>query len=239
MPNRLLQFSLLAAFLALASCASRETGQVIYSPGDKAAEADPDRNRVEVYNDPFLRQRVLADMLYEARMAFEDNRLMAPAGNNAYDQFRTVLDFDPDNEVARQGILDIVGRYVDLADAAIAIGQFDNAQGLLDRAARIGENRELVAAARNRLAQARDVKMDVYALDARALASRDLDIMVKLGEIGQLIRDQEATFLINARSDEEGRWIYQVMRQAVGGFRLRGNIAITSEPSIQVTFPGT
>ncbi len=37
--------------------------------------------------------------------------------------------------------------------------------------------------------------------------------MVKLGEIGQHIRNLEATFLINARTDEEGRWIYKIMRK--------------------------
>jgi len=79
--------------------------------------------------------------------------------------------------------------------------------------------------------------MDVFSLDAESLSQRNLEIMVELGEIGQYIRDREATFLINARTDEEGRWIYQTMRQAVGGYRLRGNIAMDNEPSIQVVVP--
>ena len=88
-----------------------------------------------------------------------------------------------------------------------------------------------------RLAQARDIDMDVFALDAGQLSNRGLEIMVERGEIGQYSRDREAVFLINARTDEEGRWIYQTMRQAVGGYRLRGNIAVDNVPSIQVVIP--
>ena len=76
-------------------------------------------------------------------------------------------------------------------------------------------------------------------MDDEALTERSLQTMVKLGEIGQHIRNLEATFLINARTDEEGRWIYKIMREAVGGYRLRGNIGIAEQPSIQVVVPGS
>ena len=61
--------------------------------------------------------------------------------------------------------------------------------------------------------------------------------MSRLAEIAQFIQRNEATFLINAPSDEEGRWIYKVMREAVGGYRLRGNIDISAIPNILVTLP--
>ena len=79
--------------------------------------------------------------------------------------------------------------------------------------------------------------MSIFPLDSDGLAEQSLETMVELGEIGQYIRDIEATFLINARTDEEGRWIYKIMREAVGGYRLRGNIGVANEPSIQVLIP--
>jgi len=224
-----------ALLVLLMSCASDDAGETVYPGSSK--EQPGQESEPTASNDPFVRQRILADMLYEARIAFEDNRLMSPAGNNAFDGFRAVLDFEPDNKVALQGIRDIVLRYVELADAAIQIRQYDNAEMFLNRAARIGENTAAVADGRQRLVQARKIQMDIFELDAEQLDGRGLDIMVELGEIGQYIRNREATFLINARTDEEGRWIYKIMREAVGGHRLRGNIAVASEPSIQVVVP--
>lgn len=233
--QRLFLFTLLAV---LASCGTQQGGRVVYAPEDPDTSPPADSGQ-QPDSDPLVRQRILADMLYEARLAYEDNRLTSPPGDNAYDRFREVLDIAPDNDVARQGMRDIVTRYVELADAAIKVGQYDNAESYLDRAERIDDDREVVDDARRRLARAREIKMDVFALDAMDLDARNLDIMVELGEIGQIIRDREATFLINARTDEEGRWIYKVMREAVGGYRLRGNIAVDNEPSIQVLIPKT
>ena len=227
----------LCALLLLVSCAGTDSGTVVYSP-EQAPDAVSGPDQVaNSGNDPFVRQRILADMLYEARLAFDDNRLTSPAGSNAYDGYRSVLDLDPDNAVALQGLRDIVQRYIELADAAIDLRQFDNAGSLLDRAARIDRDDAALAEAQARLAQARDIDMDVFALDADQLSNRGLEIMVELGEIGQYIRNREAVFLINARTDEEGRWIYQTMRNAVGGYRLRGNIAVDNIPSIQVVIP--
>lgn len=242
MQSAIRQCLTISLLLGLAGCASNEAGQVMYTGTDEVVTEEIfDSTAPEGYleSEPFVRQRILADMLYEARLAFEDNRLMSPPGNNAYDAYRAVLDFAPDNEVALQGIRDIVLRYIQLADAAIQVRQFDNAQDFLNRAARIGENEQALADAGRRLAQARDIKMDVFELDAQALSERSLEVMVELGEIGQYIRDREATFMINARTDEEGRWIYRIMREAVGGYRLRGNIAVDSSPHIQVVVPQT
>ena len=236
MRERIIQLWFASLAIFLASCASNESDTIIYSGSDEVIQTEegPLSN-----SDPFVRQRILADMLYEARLAYEDNRLMSPAGRNAYDGYRMILDFDPDNEIARQGIRDIVTRYVELVDAATQLRQYDNAESYLNRAARIGENSEAVTQARQRLEQARSIQMDVFDLDIEQLSKRSLEMMVELGEIGQHIRAREATFLINARTDEEGRWIYKIMREAVGGYRLRGNIGIAAQPSIQVVVPGS
>ncbi len=232
--------------IMLASCAGNESASIVYSGSN---ESKPDATDSDTQggaslegplsniSDPFVRQRILADMLYEARLAYEDNRLMSPAGSNAYDGFKAILDFEPDNEVALQGIRDIVMRYTELADAATRLGQYDSAQSYLNRAAGIGVNTGVIADARQRLEQARETRMEIFDLDPDALTSRSLEMMVELGDIGQHIRNIEAVFLINARTDEEGRWIYKIMREAVGGSRLRGNIGIASEPSIQVVIP--
>ena len=233
---RILKIFGISLLLLLAACASQDGDTFVYSRSEEEVRLE---GGVMSNSDPIVRQRILADMLYEAQLAFEDNRLMTPPGNNAYDGFQMILDIDPENVVAQQGIRDIVLRYVELADAATQLRQYDNAENFLNRAVRIDGNNKAVADARDRLERARNIQMDIFTLDGEALTERSLQTMVKLGEIGQHIRNLEATFLINARTDEEGRWIYKIMREAVGGYRLRGNIGIAAQPSIQVVVPGS
>ena len=189
--------------------------------------------------DPFLRARILADMLYEARIAFEDNRLLLPAGNNAYDRYLEVLSIESENQVALDGIESIADRYVEMANEAIRIGQFDNAENYLSRAASINPNKENIAEARRSMVQDSQIRRDYFPLNPQELNTQSLAIMSRLGDIAEYVRIREATFLITARTDAEGRWIYRIMREATGGYRLRGNIVIGTQPTIQVNIPQT
>lgn len=227
---------LLALLLGLAACATQET-QVVYE-GRPAPEPEP--VVPEPTREPdvaFSRSMLLADILYEARIAYEGNRLMTPSGDNALDRYRQVLQLDPGNAVALDGIEAIVLRYVDLADAAMRQGQYDQAEMLLGRAASLNPERAELLAARNRLTVARQTKVQRFDLDPKGLEGESLEVMVQLAEIARQIQRNESTFLINARTDAEGRWIYKVMREAVGGYRLRGNIDISSTPGILVMQP--
>lgn len=185
-----------------------------------------------------MRTMIIADILYEARKALEDNRLMVGRGN-AYDLFNEVLDIVPDNEVAQAGISEIVERYIVLARDAIRVGQFDQAATYLDRAAMIEPQHSALQQARQDLLTARDQQGEFFALDEQQLRNRSLELMVELGEIGQYLKENELMFLITARTDEEARWIYRVMRESVGGSRLRGNIALGGQPGIRIQQPAT
>lgn len=225
----------LLVFLLLGACSTQQS-QIVYTgtPLPEPVEAPPQEDTGAA---EFARSMLLADMLYAAAVAFEDNRLTSPAHDNAYDRYQEVLRLDPTNAVALQGLRDIVQRYIELGDAATAVGRFSEAEGLLGRAAKLDPAHAGLAAARERLRVARQTELDRIALDPDGIRSRSLETMTQLAEIAQQIMRSEATFLINARSDEEGRWIYKVMREAVGGYRLRGNIATSGTPYISITRP--
>lgn len=233
---RLKQILTLVTLLMLTACISKPPARVVYRA---PPPEEPVIEEVDSFaeSEAFRRSRILADMLYEAKVAYEDNRLMSPSGNNAYDHYREVLQLDPGNQVALEGIEGIVLRYIDLADVAMRQSKYDEARSMLDRAERLNPIRPELDSARQRLALARRTKVTTFALDAAALRSQSLEAMNKLAEIAQYIQRNEAVFLINARSDEEGRWIYKVMRESVGGYRLRGNIDISGTPGILVTVP--
>jgi tetratricopeptide (TPR) repeat protein len=227
--------SVALCFLLLTACTVPDK-QVIYAP-EPAPEVAPEPEQVMLSEQEVRRLRLLADILYSAKQAFADNRLQLPAGNNAYDRYQEVLQLDPGNAVALEGIQEIALRYIELANAAMALGQYDNAESYLLRAMRINSSLPELADARARLEVARQNKIEVYNLDPAGLNSKSAELLSKLSEIAQHIQSLEATFIINARNDEEGRWIYKIMREAVGGYRLRGNIGIAGTASILVTVP--
>lgn len=216
----------------LSGCATQPV-PMVYQPAPVIEEPPPPAPPVTDYE--FQRARLLGDILYDAKLAYADNRLMTPAGRSAYDGYIQVLQLDPGNAVALEGIQEIVLRYIELADVAMSQGQYDSAASLLARGASLNPDRAELAAARQRLAVARETKLESFPLDPRGLNSQTPEMLSKLAEIAEYIRQQEATFQILARNDDEGRWIYQVMREAVGGYRLRGNIGIAGTPAILVT----
>lgn len=235
MTKPLFALFLLLFAVVLGGCESARAPTVYRSP----TVVEPEPVSEPRASEELRRGRLLADMLYDARIAYENNQLMTPSGSSAYDRYREVLSFDPENAVARQGLVDIVLRYVQLADIEISQGEYDNAASLLQRGASILPERPELSEARARLAVARETKIENHLLDPEGLSNQSLELMTQLAEIAESIRARETTFLINARTDDEGRWIYKIMREAVGGYRLRGDIGISATPAVLVTVPKT
>jgi serine/threonine-protein kinase len=73
-------------------------------------------------------------LLSNAKIALAENRLMSPAGDNAYERYRSVLSMDPANLKARAGLREVALRYLGLANASAARGDTDQARTFLARA---------------------------------------------------------------------------------------------------------
>jgi len=73
-------------------------------------------------------------LLSNAKIALSENRLMSPAGDNAFERYQRVLALDPGNETARQGLRNVADRYLSLADAAVGQGETEQARVYLGRA---------------------------------------------------------------------------------------------------------
>jgi tetratricopeptide (TPR) repeat protein len=220
---------------ALAACKS-ESGVFIYhgKPVVAAPESEPEKP-VLMDQGQQQQQRILADILYEAKAAYADNRLMLPAGRNAYEAYQQVLRLDPENAVALEGIQEIVLRYLTMADAAIRQAAYDNAEQYIARAERVNPGRPELAGLKAQLAAARKTQINMHELNPSALSARSPKLMNELGEIARQLQASGGTFLIRARTDEEGRWIYKTMSEAVGGRRLHGNIETAATPGIVIS----
>jgi len=108
--------------------------------GTETADAPPARNRIP-------------DLLQQAEADVSALRLMTPAGNNAYERYRQVLALDKDNADARNGLLAIADKYVQLSYGAMNAGKLKLAGVYLDRARKITPASPDIARARVDLRQ--------------------------------------------------------------------------------------
>jgi tetratricopeptide (TPR) repeat protein len=100
------------------------------------------------------RAQQIAEALGRAEQAVAELRLTTPESDSAMFHYQQVLSLDPENATAREGVRNIVLRYVSLSDSAAASGNRSQAATYLERAASISPNDPEVIAARARLASA-------------------------------------------------------------------------------------
>jgi len=182
-------------------------------------------------------EQLIADLLFEGLQALDQDRLLTPVDDSAHARFQRVLAYDPDNELALEGLESIVLRYVDLADVAINQGLFDQAKLFLDRARFVDESHSAISAAEDRLAAERNSGDLFFDLDAGQIAARSEAMQDELAAIARQAREHEAFFLITAPNDEQARWMFSIMRDAVSGYRLRGNIELAARHSVRLRMP--
>lgn len=180
---------------------------------------------------------MIPDILYEALQALGEDRLLTPIDDNAHSRFRRVLAMDSKNELALQGLQDIVERYLELAGESMRRGIFDEAKTMLDRARSVDASHPDIATVAESLRQEMNSTDLFFALDYPLYAARSEFAQNQLADIARQTREHEAFFLITAPNDDLARWMVSVMREAVAGYRLRGNIELSSHLGVRLRLP--
>lgn len=231
---------LLLSLLVLGGCQpTRQRVVVLPQPEPVAPPADnviEETARIQ-FEQELRYQRMIGDMLYEGVKALNANRLLTPPDNSAHSYFMRVLAIEPDNAVAKQGIQDIVAKYLQLAEQAGRQGQFDSARGYLRRAEQVDRNHAGIASAWVALEAEMNSTDVVHTLSGRDLANKTPELIVQLSRIAIEARDKGAFVLITAPNDAQARWIYAQMQAAMEGQRLRGNIELGETPTIRLVQP--
>ncbi|MCG8413546.1 MAG: hypothetical protein MI746_04940 [Pseudomonadales bacterium] len=224
--------------MILLSCATETPEPEVVAEGSDRLQirALPD---AEVVAGPVTsaNQRLIADLLFAGLQALDADRLLTPIDDNAHARFQRVLAYDPDNEIALQGLQDIVARYLELAGEASRQGLFDEAEVLLDRARFVDDEHPAIGPAAQALSAERNSGDLFFDFDSRELARQTDAVRAQLAEVAEQAREHNAFFLITAPNDELARWMFAVMRDAVTGYRLRGNIELASRASIRLRMP--
>jgi len=180
---------------------------------------------------------MIPDILYEALQALGEDRLLTPIDDNAHSRFRRVLAMDSQNELALQGLQDIVERYLELAGESMRRGIFDEAKTMLDRARSVDASHPDIATVAEALRKEMNSNDLFFELDYPLYAARSEFAQNQLADIARQTREHEAFFLITAPNDDLARWMVSVMREAVAGYRLRGNIELSSHLGVRLRLP--
>lgn len=188
-------------------------------------------------------QQIVKMLILNGEYTLSQNQLLTPSNDNAYDFFRAALKIDPNNARAKGGLQGIVMRYVDLARQAAARGNYSQATTMLNNARIVDPNnlliKEVAVGLTEQIKSAPPIEpyrggANEFLLDASLLGKDDPRIIAKLTEIAKKLKSTNGLAIIIARTDVEGRWIYQKMREAVPGYRVRGDIRLGSPPRIQL-----
>ncbi len=176
----------------------------------------------------------LEDLLARAERAIANDHLTYPSSGSAlalYDRARLL---DPDNERARRGLERIVERYLELATSAGEQRRFGDARALLDRAYIVDPDHAGIGPTRAQIDLLDDARRQVIALDPDRLRNRDPGLEDLLRQAGIASRGDGCRAEITARSDSEGRWIYQQMSAGGGLARIQAQLNIGAPARIEV-----
>ena len=135
---------------------------------------------------PFLLEAAEADLA--------QTRLMLPQDDNAWEKYQRVLAIQPANEDALAGIRQIAGRYVELADAALAAGELERAEALWANAETTGAQSDASDRVLARLRSAQEAR--------RAEQQRRQRISAIQTELARLGRNLSATGSLDAATSD-------------------------------------
>lgn len=116
------------------------------------------------------RIRRVADLLVAAVQDYNDGRLTIPAGSNALENYRAVLEIEPDHRDAQQGIAQIEQELITQAIDAARELNFDRADSLLASAEQVNAGGDGIESARTQIQEFRDQRVaDLVGQARRAL----------------------------------------------------------------------
>jgi hypothetical protein len=178
--------------------------------------------------------REVEKLLREAEQAFVDHKLTTPVDDNAWFRYLRVLRLDPGNERASRGISDIVDKYMEWALEDIEAGYLHKARKYIARARGIDEEHPNLLAVERRLEEKTTDFRETIWLSPRELTDRSYALEKYLLDLGKQIQTENALVVIAARTDAEGRWIYQQLNKADPENRVRAQIKIEGRPALRI-----
>ncbi len=137
--------------------------------------------------------QIINDLLAGARSNIGELKLTSPLGNNAYEKYQSVLNLEPNNPEAMNGMDRIVDEYIDLMDFALGKNDIPRARNYLRKGMNINSEHYGVADAERRLkaaAEARENKLREDKLREQELIKQE-ELRQQEQEKQEQLRQQE------------------------------------------------
>lgn len=174
-------------------------------------------------------------LLRQAGLNLKHGALTTPANNSAYHFYQRVLELDPNNKRAQRGIYEIADKYLEWAINKANGGHFKLARRYLAEAHKLDPHHPNIPAVTRLIDEREQANKMTWYLPHDGLNQKTGSLINQLHEVGQTATKKNATVVITARTDKEGRWIYQQMN-AASSERIRASLVIGSRPSVRLNY---
>lgn len=185
-------------------------------------------------------QSRLLDLQYAALEALDRGHFSAPFNDSAEDIFARMLALNPDSDIAQRGVEQIVEHHIDVALRALAAGQKKSARRALAHARRLDPQHPSIAPTENQLnllANAQFVRIDLPRGNIQRAPQATEEQLRRLH--AQLDGNLRCRFTIAVNSDDQGRFVYQLLKQLLTNAQTaqapRAAIVISSPNRVEAT----
>ncbi|NOQ93243.1 MAG: hypothetical protein GQ547_01270 [Methylophaga sp.] len=97
-------------------------------------------------------------LLAKANEQLSKSRLTSPKDNNAYDSYKSVLQLEPSNKKANDGLLNISNKYIAWGESALSKSDISKAQSHLDKATMVAPQNRAISELESKLIMAREAQ---------------------------------------------------------------------------------
>jgi hypothetical protein len=218
-------------------CAATLSGCQMVQPSEDSTQGLIQNKNVDHANDlsPDQIDRINL-LLSDAFLAFQDDRLTTPIEENAYLIYMQVLSIDPKNNYANLGLTEIVEKYLDWALTAAEQKHYRKATDYLNKARSIDDAHPNIKAVSIQIEESRLAKQIEFKLSVSELQNRSNKLVTELKKVALIVEKYNASVVIAARSDKEGRWIYKHLNNATAD-RVKATFEPTKTPFVRVLYP--
>jgi hypothetical protein len=174
-------------------------------------------------------------LLEAGDIALMNEQLTTPLEDNAYFRYLQVLSIDPQNEAAEQGIANIVDRYLDWSIQSVEMGRYHLATDYLNKARSVDENHPNIATVESMIEFHLNGNQKSFAFSRNSIQDKEPAVISELKTIAGDISSYKASIVIEAPSDEMGRWIYQQLNESAQE-RVQARFEMTSRVRIHLFY---
>ena len=172
--------------------------------------------------------QIISDLLKGARSNIKDLKLTSPSGNNAYEKYQSVLNLEPENVEALNGLDRIVDEYIHLMDHALEKDDITNARNYLHKGVHVNPDHDGLDDAEKRLnaaVEAREHELREQALMEQEVIQRQQE--QEKQEQQQIIQEKQS--LVSNPDKQKLEQLKQRLRANPGDKRARRELRKIAE----------